>query len=65
MSIVRRELSLALIAAGVTIGACGSRAEEAAGRASGYVEATDVRVAPQVGCSRSPSPKEIAWRRVR
>jgi len=49
MSIVRRELSLALIAAGVTIGACGSRAEEAAGRASGYVEATDVRVAPQVG----------------
>ena len=49
MSIVRRELSLALMAAVVTVGACGSRADEGAGRASGYVEATDVRVAPQVG----------------
>ena len=29
--------------------ACGGRAEENAARASGYVEATDVRVAPQVG----------------
>ena len=33
----------------VTVAACGGRADEKSERASGYVEATDVRVAPQVG----------------
>jgi len=49
MSLVRRQLFLALVVAGLPVAACGGRAEEGAGRASGYVEATDVRVAPQVG----------------
>jgi len=47
MSRVRRHLSL--IVAGLTVAACGGRGGDGAGRASGYVEATDVRVAPQVG----------------
>jgi HlyD family secretion protein len=42
-------MPLALIAALATAGACRGRAAEAPERASGYVEATDVRVAPQVG----------------
>jgi len=33
----------------VSAAACGGRGQENAGRASGYVEATDVRIAPQVG----------------
>lgn len=37
------------IVVAVTAVACGGRAQENAQRASGYVEATDVRVAPQVG----------------
>jgi HlyD family secretion protein len=49
MSLVRRQLFLALVVAGLPVAACGGRAEEGAGRASGYVEATDVRVASQVG----------------
>jgi membrane fusion protein YbhG len=49
MSLVRRQLFLALVVAGLPVAACGGHAEEGAGRASGYVEATDVRVAPQVG----------------
>jgi HlyD family secretion protein len=49
MSIVRRHPALAIVAACLTAWACGGRAENAAGRASGYVEATDVRVAAQVG----------------
>jgi HlyD family secretion protein len=49
MRLVRRQLFLALVVAGLPVAACGGRAEEGAGRASGYVEATDVRVAPQVG----------------
>ena len=49
MSISRRWPRLAGLAALVVTAACGSRAAEGPGRASGYVEATDVRVAPQVG----------------
>ena len=49
MIIVGRHRALALVAASLTAWGCGGRAENAAGRASGYVEATDVRVAPQVG----------------
>ncbi len=49
MRIGRRAMPLALIAALATAGACRGRAAEAPERASGYVEATDVRVAPQVG----------------
>jgi len=48
MNIGRRHPFLALLAASLSAGACSGRAENAA-RASGYVEATDVRVAPQVG----------------
>ena len=49
MSIRRRQPILAGLAALVVAAACGSRAAEGPGRASGYVEATDVRVAPSVG----------------
>src|SRR5690348_16861971 len=49
MRIGPRAMPLALIAALATVGACRGRAAEAPERASGYVEATDVRVAPQVG----------------
>ncbi len=38
-----------VVAAAAAAAACGGRAQENAERASGYVEATDVRVAPQVG----------------
>jgi len=48
MKRVRRTSFLAL-GLGLTVAACGGRAEEGPERASGYVEATDVRVAPQVG----------------
>ncbi len=49
MSTGRGTVVLVLMASGVFAAACGGRAEEQATRASGYVEATDVRVAPQVG----------------
>jgi membrane fusion protein YbhG len=49
MSTGRRRVMWAVMAWGVMAAACGGRAEEGAARASGYVEATDVRVAPQVG----------------
>jgi HlyD family secretion protein len=49
MNIGRRQPFLALLAASLSAGACSGRAGDAAARASGYVEATDVRVAPQVG----------------
>ena len=45
----RRPILAGLAVLAVTAAACGSRAAEGPGRASGYVEATDVRVAPQVG----------------
>jgi HlyD family secretion protein len=48
MNRVRRRSLLAL-GLGLTVAACGGRAGERPERASGYVEATDVRVAPQVG----------------
>ena len=49
MNIGRRQPFLALLAASLSAGTCSGRAGDAAARASGYVEATDVRVAPQVG----------------
>lgn len=50
MSRRRRQAILAgLSVLVVTTAACGSRAADGPSRASGYVEATDVRVAPQVG----------------
>jgi HlyD family secretion protein len=49
MSIGLRPWHLVMAVAAATAVACGGRAEESADRASGYVEATDVRVAPQVG----------------
>jgi HlyD family secretion protein len=49
MSISRRQPILAGLAALVVAAACGNRAAQGPGRASGYVEATDVRVAPSVG----------------
>jgi len=49
MSTVRRSVVVTLMALAVMPAACGGRAQEGAARASGYVEATDVRVAPQVG----------------
>jgi HlyD family secretion protein len=49
MSISRRQPILAGLAALVVAAACGNRATDGPGRASGYVEATDVRVAPPVG----------------
>ena len=49
MSIRLSPACVALVAAALSASACGDRAEERAPRASGYVEATDVRVAPQVG----------------
>ena len=49
MSTVRRTVVWALMASGMIVPACGGRAGEDNARASGYVEATDVRVAPQVG----------------
>ena len=49
MSTGRRRVVWALLASGITATACGGRAEQGAARASGYVEATDVRVAPLVG----------------
>ena len=45
---LRPPLAAACVAL-VTVAACASRAGEKSERASGYVEATDVRVAPQVG----------------
>jgi HlyD family secretion protein len=39
----------AVLVAGVTASACRQRDEAAANRVTGYVEATDVRVAPEVG----------------
>jgi HlyD family secretion protein len=42
-------LRTAVIGLAVAAAACGDRAEQNAERASGYVEATDVRVSPQVG----------------
>ena len=48
MKRVRRTSFLAL-GLGLTVAACGGRAGEGPERASGYVEATDVRVAPLVG----------------
>jgi membrane fusion protein YbhG len=44
-----RPAHLVIIAVAAGAVACGGRAQENAQRASGYVEATDVRVAPQVG----------------
>jgi HlyD family secretion protein len=49
MSTVRWRLVGAVMASAMMAAACGGRAGEEAARASGYVEATDVRVAPQVG----------------
>ena len=49
MKTVLRPLHLAVMAAATVVVSCGGRAQENAERASGYVEATDVRVAPQVG----------------
>jgi HlyD family secretion protein len=49
MSIARRPSYLLVIVVAAAAAACGGRAQENAERASGYVEATDVRVAPQVG----------------
>jgi HlyD family secretion protein len=49
MSIGLRPSQLVIVAVAAAAVACGGRAQENAGRASGYVEATDVRVAPQVG----------------
>jgi HlyD family secretion protein len=48
MSTVRRSVLWALMASGMIAAGCGRAGEDGA-RASGYVEATDVRVAPQVG----------------
>ena len=49
MSIGLRPWPFVIVVAAATAVACGGRAQESAQRASGYVEATDVRVAPQVG----------------
>ena len=49
MSIGIRPSHLVVVVVAAAAAACGGRAEENAERASGYVEATDVRVAPQVG----------------
>jgi membrane fusion protein YbhG len=49
MSIRRQPILAGLAVVVVAAVGCGSRAAEGPGRASGYVEATDVRVAPQVG----------------
>lgn len=49
MSIGLRPSHLMVIVAAAAVVACGGRAQENSERASGYVEATDVRVAPQVG----------------
>jgi membrane fusion protein YbhG len=49
MSFGLRLSHLVVAAVAAAAAACGGRAQENAGRASGYVEATDVRVAPQVG----------------
>lgn len=49
MTVGLRPRNLTIVAAALIAFACGGRAQEDAGRASGYVEATDVRVAPQVG----------------
>jgi HlyD family secretion protein len=49
MSTVRGRLVGAVMTSAMMAAACGGRAGEEAARASGYVEATDVRVAPQVG----------------
>jgi len=49
MSTVRWRQVWAVMASAVMASACGGRAGDAAARASGYVEATDVRVASQVG----------------
>jgi HlyD family secretion protein len=48
MRIGHRPLHLVMVVVAAAV-ACGGRAQENAERASGYVEATDVRVAPQVG----------------
>lgn len=49
MRIGLRPSPLVIVVAAAAAVACGGRAQENAERASGYVEATDVRVAPQVG----------------
>lgn len=49
MSTGSRPLRVAALVVIAAAAGCGGRAEERAQRASGYVEATDVRVAPQVG----------------
>jgi HlyD family secretion protein len=49
MNTVRWRQAWAVMASAVMATACGGRGGDAAARASGYVEATDVRVAPQVG----------------
>jgi HlyD family secretion protein len=49
MSIGLRPQQVVIVVALATAVACGGRAQESAERASGYVEATDVRVAAQVG----------------
>ena len=49
MSIGFRPSHLIIVVAAAVAAACGGRAQESAQRASGYIEATDVRVAPQVG----------------
>src|SRR5262245_49945391 len=49
MRIGRRPSHLIIFVTAIAAVACGGRAQENAERASGYVEATDVRVAPQVG----------------
>jgi membrane fusion protein YbhG len=49
MSIGLRPWPWLIVVAAATAVACGGRAQENAQRASGYVEATDVRVAPHVG----------------
>jgi HlyD family secretion protein len=48
-SIGARILALGVIVTAAGLATCRGRAEEGALRASGYVEATEVRVAPQVG----------------
>ena len=49
MRIGMRPSHMAMVIAAVTAVACGGSAKNNEARASGYVEATDVRVAPQVG----------------
>ena len=57
-----RELAAFVVFGTALVAACQGRADRQANRATGYVEATDVRVAPKSAgaCSRSDSPKAIA-----